>query len=318
MKAKLTSLRSFLAMQRISGSKRKRRRDRLLRMEQLESRRLLTVELEPNETLATATLLPSTNDLLEGRVSGMDDRDCFRVALTQGQRLSIDTQNANAAMLSQTLPPAVEILDAAAHVVAVSADGRSPSYIAPADADYYVRVTSQHAFGTFADEYGMRTTITAYSGGTESEPNDATATADALTAGQHFRGSLSSLSDADFFSVSGSAGQMFYLDFSAPAALNPSVRLRRPDGTLLATDQSGQGLYQALPVSGTYTMELRADNAAGNVTGQYVGALGVVASSAADPESGNDFSAAVNWSLTPVDSYMVGGLSNLDDVDVFA
>ncbi|MCA9177360.1 MAG: VCBS repeat-containing protein, partial [Planctomycetales bacterium] len=291
---------------------------RRLFIESLEDRRLLTVEAEPNGSLATATAFLTTTDILDGNVSDINDIDYFRLALTQGQRLSLTTANANLGTFENTLPPGIELLDSNADVLFASYDGTNIGYVAPSTDTYYVRIHSDHVFGTFTDAYGMSTSVTDFSGTTEAEPNDSSGLATPLTNGQHFRGALASTGDSDFFSFSATAGQYFDLSFTGRSFNNPSVRLRRPDGSLLVTDQNGEGLYRALPDTGTYTVELASDNQAGSVTGQYVGVVGILDAGSVDAETGDAFSNAQNWVVTSSTTYAVGELDRVTDMDVYA
>jgi hypothetical protein len=105
----------------------------------------------------------------------------------------------------------------------------------------------------------------------ETEANNTSATADRFTPGKILRGAVSSASDFDFFSFSGTAGQtvIFYAD-SITSTFSMSLRLFCSDGTTrLALSAPGTGLTNficfTLPVEGTYYLRCASwDNSTGN------------------------------------------------------
>lgn len=74
-----------------SGSRRRNGYEhskRKLWFERLEDRRMLTVETEPNDTLATADVF-SLPDALDGAITTTGDVDFWKTTLTQGQTLIV-------------------------------------------------------------------------------------------------------------------------------------------------------------------------------------------------------------------------------------
>ena len=91
---------------------------------------MLAAEIEPNETVGTATNV-AAGDVLEGRLSRTTDIDFFATTLNQGQQFEIATANINAPRFDPTLPPGLEILNANGETMATSQDGRTVSVVAP-------------------------------------------------------------------------------------------------------------------------------------------------------------------------------------------
>ncbi len=112
----------------------------------------------------------------------------------------------------------------------------------------------------------------------ESEPNDTPATGDAFTLGRHLTGSVSSSTDFDYWSFSGTAGQTIICEFGTTvSSLDASFRLFCSDGsTRLGFSEPGLGGTPAIPATGlivftlptTATYTLRVAPFAG--TGAYV------------------------------------------------
>ncbi len=135
---------------RFKNSRQRRRiKNRFLGFEQLEVRRLLTVEIEPNATPATATAF-TANDTIEGKVLNVADVDYFKINVPYGSRLTVNTTNIRDARFDPTLPPPVEIIDGGGNLLASSDDGRDAIFTANKTADYFVRMDSSNAYGTVA------------------------------------------------------------------------------------------------------------------------------------------------------------------------
>lgn len=295
-------------------------------LEPLEERRLLTIETEPNETLATATAFVTPADSLQGTIGSSTDIDTFKATLTQGQSINIrpgstDIWLGNGADDPGQLhfAPNVRLLDPAGVSVGASADGRDIDFVVPATGVYYVQADSSAAYGLFKGGYSIPVAVTNFAGTTESEPNGTAATADPINgASDSIQGSLSSGTDKDFFSFSGVAGQSVTIKFTGHPTANPTTRLHAPGGAVLATDLTGIGLHFVLTSSGTHTVELRGDNSNGAVTGAYVGQIMVESSPVTELEPVNSFAGAAIWSVTGAITRAIGTLASLTDVDVFA
>jgi autotransporter-associated beta strand protein len=315
---------------RLQPAARRRAADRSSRFsfEALESRLLLTTEIEPNDALGTATSFAASSDTLDGTISTASDLDFFKANYNQGQTLTVrpggvNIPNGNGANDPGALhyAPAVRVLDSASNVLAISTDGHPISVVIPADGTYYVRVSSDSAYGRFAEAYRNIVSVSEFSGTTESEPNGTTATATAFTLTNNvanFRGSLSTASDKDVFSFAGTVGQVVAFKLGNVPAKNPALRLRRPDDTVVAMNLSGDGLHAQLPSTGTYTVELASDNSAGTVTGGYVGEVIIAASAVLEFEPADQFTNAPVWTVGNDITLAAGTLASTSDVDVFA
>ena len=296
-----------------------------LRIEFLEQRLALTVESEPNNSLALANLFITPVDTLEGSIADAADVDHFKAALTQGQSMTIrpgatDIFAGNGADDPGQLhyAPRVQLLDANSNLLGESLDGRDVVFQAPTAGDYYVRIDTAAVYGTFTGGYRIPVDIANFSGTSESESNNTTGTADPIATLDNFRGTLSSSSDKDFYSFDGVAGQSVSIKFSNRQSANPSVRLYSPSNSVIASDLSGVGLQFVLTATGLHKFELRSDNSAGTVTGEYAGQLIVSGSPTSESEPFDDFAGASVWQVSRIASRAVGTLSSLADADVFA
>jgi hypothetical protein len=107
----------------------------------------------------------------------------------------------------------------------------------------------------------------------ETEVNDAPATADAFIVGRTLRGTVSTVSDFDYFKFDGTAGQtLICFTDSIATGFDMSLRLYCTDGiTRLALSAPGAGqnplVVYTLPVTGTYY--LRCASWDGSSTGRY-------------------------------------------------
>ena len=213
--------------------KRNRRRNRqvLGSSQVLETRLLLTAEVEPNDLMASAMNFATANDTLTGEISNVSDVDFFKATLNAGDtfRVAHDVE----------LGPTLEVLNAAGETVAVTRVADELSLTIPTSGTYFVRLTAENSFVDFVGSYSVSTKSTTFAGITETEGNDTTATADALAGETHFLGSLSSSSDADFYSFPGHAGQIVAVNFGNKIQRNPATRVYAPDGTLVKTDRTG-------------------------------------------------------------------------------
>lgn len=303
---------------RRSNSKRPRQTRRKLAtgFEALEWRRLLTVEIEPNNTLATATLFPAGNTL-EGRVNGSADVDYFRTTLNQGAEFIIETANIRDPLFEPTFPPPLELVDSNGVIVASSSDGRDLKYVVPRTGDYFARISSASSFGTFTESYAMQTRVNAFAGNTEQEPNNSLPQATALNPGARFRGDLLASESVDLYSVNLNAGEVVVVDFTGPAPANPGVRLLNSSGAVLDSGLDGIGLATRVSQSGTYYLQVQA-NAAGQNVGQYVGVVNRYGHAATTAEIGDTLDNNVLFSFNALDfSQVIGTLDSIDDVDVF-
>lgn len=277
-------------------------------------------EVEPNNSLATATQFSTISDTLVGSISDANDEDFFYATFSQGEILVVRPGTVPGQL---HFAPGVEILDAQGNVKARSLDGSRLAYTVAEAGTYYVRLFSQNVFGTFTGSYStstlsITTARTTFSGTAESEPNNTLATADSLGSTTNFRGTLADAADVDYFSFSGTVGQAVAFKWGESPADNPTIRLYDPGNNLIYESLDGIGFHLVLPVSGTYRFAIGTDNLAGTVTGGYVGNVVRQAVVAVDAEAGNDFSSATLWNVGPTTTRVMGTLDSLSDADVFA
>ncbi|MCY2977564.1 MAG: FG-GAP-like repeat-containing protein, partial [Planctomycetota bacterium] len=291
-------------------------------VERLETRRLLTNEVEPNGTILIATPLP-INESLVGKIDSSGDIDFFKVTLNQGQKFSLSTINSSDSYTAPTLPAQFDFFEADGTLVAGSIDFidqddlGSLFYVAPKSADYFVRVSSKTRFGTYVDPYSVQTKVTNFVGVVEQEPNNEISTATLLVNGQPFQGSVTGTDPIDLFAIALNTNDVVSVDFSGLLSSSPGVRLLTSAGGVLASSLDGTGLVSAIPSSGNYYIEI-GQNSRGSVVGQYVGVVSAGANGVSAPENGNGFDANSKWTIDQGNfNYMAGALSSIDDVDVY-
>lgn len=285
-----------------------------LRLDCLEERAVPTAEIEPNNTSSTATSIQTPNDTLTGALSSAADIDFFRVTLQQGDVLTVKLDDQPGDL---RIAPALEVLNTNLQTMTLSLDGRVATIVAPITGTYRLRLFADQVFGPFTGSYEVLTSVAAFAGTAESEPNDTSATANSIGALATFDGGLQTPTDQDWFAFSGTAGQAVAFKFGGLAASNPTIRLFDPSDTQIAVDLTGNGLVSVLPTTGTYKFAIQGDNTAGNVTGQYVGNIAVASNPLLEAEPGNDLVSATPWSVTASTSQIVGKLSSLSDIDAF-
>ncbi|NND96024.1 MAG: hypothetical protein HKN47_01695 [Pirellulaceae bacterium] len=291
-----------------------RRRRFVSCLEQLEARRLLAAEVEPNDDLATATAV-AAGDTLEGTLSSASDVDYFVTTLASGERFIVDTFNVNAPLFSPTLPPAIEVFDGIGNLIDVTTDGRDIAFVAPSAGSYAIRIAGQNAFGLFAGEYAMATTQSAAPGDAESEPNNDNATANTAPLGRPFTGSILDNRDIDRFELTASRGDVVAVAFAGLPSSAPFVRLVSASGQVIATDTSGLGLVADVTSGETLYVEI-ASNGATDVL-QYVAVINRFSDSTVVAESGSGFDGAAEFASVERNETLVGVLEDLNDVDLF-
>lgn len=285
-------------------------------VEPLEARVLLTAEVEPNNTAATATLFNTNNDTLAGTLSNANDVDYFAADFVRGQAFQITTENLDNTTFTNASLPSVSILDAAGRVKAVSQDGRTLRFTAPYAGRFFVRYESQTQVAEFVGAYNMQTAVTALTGTTEVEPNNDLATATDFGNDTYLFGEITSTTDKDHFSFDGTTNEVFVVQFSDAPELSPAVRLFSPDGTMAAESTTGVGLTHAIDEDGVWTIEFAADNSSGSFQRQYVARVdnrnGFIEEDLTD-----ELTDASSWQLRSERLWMNGELSGLDDSDVY-
>lgn len=294
------------------------RRRRVLRSEALERRLLLAAEIEPNGTAASATTLPR-GDAMEGSISSTQDVDFFRVALNRGDRFSINTANINAPLFSPTLPPGLEILDSSGRTLVTSNDGDAAQVVAPATGDYYVRIASQNAFGTFVGPYGMQSSYTAAPNNTESEPNDVAIDADDLNGviAEPVMGRLSDSVEQDFFTLNVRSGQTLVVAFAGLQQSGPAVEVLDSFGNVLGENQSGSGIVLSINADDAISIVLSGQNSSGAIAGDYAMVVDLVDDAQSFAESNDSFESAAPLDTSAYRGNFVGTIEGQSDRDLF-
>ncbi|HQY89014.1 MAG TPA: hypothetical protein PK402_10160, partial [Tepidisphaeraceae bacterium] len=282
------------------------------------------LEVEPNNTLATATEFTVSESQFAGGLSSSADVDIYKGEIAAGQRITVDVGTDPG---QRHYKPRVELLDPAGNVLIASNDGRCISHVVSDSGTYYVRISHASSYGSITGSYGseggsnrIRVTMSTFAVVPEiSEPNDSTVT---WIGNSGVRGSIGSSTDVDKYSFTNNSGaQKLVVKFTNPAVRNPSVRLYNMDNTLIASDLSGMGLIASLPSGGNFTLVLGADNSNGSVTGSYLASVNRYAASSPIISESNATSIFESASLLTVTSSItnaIGTLDNLIDVDTYA
>ncbi len=219
-------------------------------------------ESEPNDSPGTADST-ALGDQATGSIDPAGDGDYWFFLAMAGQVVEIDV---DAAQVGSPLDPTLELL--ASDGVSVLAfnddfDGLDSrlSYRIQTSGVYYAVIRGFGGGGgtgfTYAINFG---TIICNVVGNESEPNDSTAVARAVSLDTDGTGEICPTVDEDYWSFPVSAGTIVELDIDASefgSPLNPVVGLFAPDGTtLLAFNDDFDGLDSRLQyrvdASGTY------------------------------------------------------------------
>ena len=284
--------------------------------EALEDRLLLTMEVEPNDTIGNATLFTTANDTLEGEIADADDVDYFVANFVRGQTFQIVTTNLNNSTFTNAPIPGVTIVDANGEVKAESRDARTLRFTIPYTGQFFVRFDSQTNVGVTVGEYAMQTSVVLLTGTSESEPNDVPADATDVDGARYILGEIADTDDVDHFFFEGNTDEIAVLQFSDAPELNPAARLFAPDGTLAAESVDGLGLVHTLDADGDWVIEFSSANPNGTFTNEYIARLdqriGIN-----EPDLTNEFSNATIWDVTTSNTWATGTLTDLNDVDVY-
>ena len=264
----------------------RRLNERQLGFESLEVRRLLTAELEPNDSPALATIFPRGEQTLEGTVASPADVDWYQVALVAGDRLFIgpykDDFSGTSGSASQM--PRYVIQDSSNRVWAQSDVGRVDGFTAVNAGTYYVGLFHDNVIQDFIGPYSIAAWTIAFDGVLEAEPNEVLVTATSLGAKENFAGQIATVSDVDVLKMELRAGDSIGLRFSGAAG--PVAELIGPDGKLLSSNTSGLGLAAQANVSGAHF--LRLISGPQQFTGNYQASL-VRSARGIGEEGGNSF-----------------------------
>lgn len=280
-------------------------------------------EIEPNDTLATATTFTASESQFVGSLWNQSDIDFYRGSMSAGQIMTVDVGTDPG---QRHYKPKVELLDPDGNVLMTSTDGSRISHVVSDSGDYSIRVSSASAYGSITGGYGslggsnrIRVTLSTFPATSEpAEPNDSGTTSMGTSAAQ---GMIQSPDDIDRFSFSVGSSQQLVVKFTNPAARCPSVRVYNSNNTLIASDFSGVGLTALLPSGGTYTLMFGSDNSNGTFTGGYI--------ASAVRYTGNTpvfneitttgvFDAAPLLGINSSTTYAISRLESLSDLDTFA
>ena len=287
------------------------RRNRLkfrARLEQLEARRLLAAEVEPNDTLASATTLIA-GGTLEGDIGSTTDVDYFVTALMQGDRLQIDTGR------EATVPPGIEIFDPNGNLLVASDDGEPISFVAAIGGDYGIRLDAESAFGTLQEEYAMQSTLTPAPTTTEAEPNNTSPEANTVTLGMPLLGSIADLTDVDRFSVPVEPGDVVAVATAGSTQTAPGIIVTDGLGRTVASNQSGLGLTVLADATDTYFVEFGPSSTVGAV--DYVAVINRFDSANIESEGNDSFETADEFIADLQTDRFVGEIESINDVDVY-
>jgi hypothetical protein len=226
-------------------------------------------EVEPNDGPVSAqAILPIVS--VGGVISQAGDRDLFSIRLDPGAVLKADILARGFRAGTQpgsSLSARLRILDTdgvtvlAEEVSMGSFDDPTVEAQVFAEGEYFVSVEDQNGTGSPAHTYVLSIEV---------DDNDSIATATKIHPPELL--SIDALiwpaGDLDFYSFDGHAGQIVTLDL-ASAVFNPGVppikgvmTLYRPDASVLAsasyaTSSQDPFIQTALPVTGTYSIEVR-------------------------------------------------------------
>ncbi|MEM6980003.1 MAG: FG-GAP-like repeat-containing protein, partial [Planctomycetota bacterium] len=288
----------------------------------MEARRMLVAEIEPNDTVATATQIQA-GDLAEGTLADAADVDHFAVDLEQGEAFRMNTFNVNAPLFDVPLPPGLRLFDPDGNVVAVSDDSRDLAFVAPTDGTYTIEIVAANAFGTFVGEYGMATYSVGEATAAELEPNGPNDPPRAANLGAMTTGTLDSATDVDRFTVIAEPGQFISVAFAGLPEQAPAVRVLQSTGTVVAEDFTGAGLVAPIQTLGTHIVELSGANVAAGVIDDYVTIINVHEGDVETGDRGSGIETAFDWQLdsrdgVPLLTSSIGGvLDGVGDADWF-
>ena len=270
---------------------------RKLGFEPLEARRLLTAELEPNDSPAQATLFTRGEQTLEGTIASRTDVDWYQVALEAGDRLFIGSSKDDFSGISGSASqmPQYVIQDSSHRVWGQSDVGRVDGFTAVNAGIYYVGLFHDNVIQDFLGPYSVAAWTIAFDGVVEAEPNETLPTATSLDTKEKFAGQFATVSDVDIFKVELRAGDSIGLRYSGAAG--PAAELVGPDGKLVASNTSGLGLAANTNVSGAHF--LRLTTGPQQFTGNYQASL-VRSARGISTEGGNSFETAASLTFANV------------------
>lgn len=215
-----------------------------------------TLETEPNNRLANASVLDISNPVSIAGTLTESDTDLFMFSSNQTALIT-----ATLLQLDGDSSVEVSILNSTGEVIETSTPGFAETFTAAVATQietYYVRVrstdgsTSRYALNVSADPTGAF----------ESEPNDDSSSAEMLALSQPVTGSVQGIQDYDWYAIDVAAETLVSIDLrkAAGAQLPPSQNLRAfAFGADAMTTIDGNNLLQ-LPAGRSYIQVLSVAN----------------------------------------------------------
>ncbi|MCA9212153.1 MAG: VCBS repeat-containing protein [Planctomycetales bacterium] len=222
---------------------------------------------------------------------------------------------------SAVSPPAIDILDAEGRSLAVAHDVRYARVVAHETDDYFIRLTSQTAYGPYTvsndKAYSeLDVTVSSIAAVSEAEPNNTLEEAAPITSGEYIQGRITQAT-ADVFSFSASAGQTVVVTFSGLPEEQPVAALLNNSGEVNAVVSPGGGILAQIDRSGTYYLTLNANPEANEISQEYFFSLVTLDSAVGHQDQGNVLDSSISFAVDESPTFLVGSLDDLDDKDFF-
>ena len=251
-------------------------------------------ESEPNNNSATATAV-TVGDNISGVITPIGDIDFFKFTADAGLTVDIDV---DAAIQGSPLDSFLRLLGADGVTVIRENDDDFLSFdsrirvVLPFTGDYFVSIADLFGRGGTNFNYSMTIDIIPPPDVTESEPNNASGTADAVAVGDVVGGVVDPVSDIDYFAFTAPLGTIIQLSVTASVVgseLDAVLQLYDTDGvTLLAENDDFQfstdsRIRSVLPDAGQYFVAIRDFGDRGGPSFTYTIAVEALAPLPGDP-----------------------------------
>lgn len=287
---------------------RKGRTANRLRLETLEPRRLLTAEVEPNDSPNEATPIVFEDSVAElsGDIASIDDLDFFELTLAQGQQLKVHPR-------APSRHASIQLLDSYFTLQATSSDAEGFTFVSPDRGTYYLRLSGEKNYTQYVGQYeAIEIELSLFDGTTETEPNDVNGYEDEISDGS-FRGRLDGDSDVDVYAFDAVRDDAVVVQLAGSAENHALVEIVDANGDVLASSSSG-GLTHEFAHGGKY--HLRVSQPQVRTVELYVGNFGIVSNPLAADPSSVSFDHATPIELAR-DENLIGRLDVVDDVRWF-
>ncbi|HLP52499.1 MAG TPA: gliding motility-associated C-terminal domain-containing protein [Chitinophagales bacterium] len=243
-------------------------------------------EVEPNNTAASSTAIPTNPAKIRGYIYNNGDVDYYSFSATAGDKVYAATQTAFSANANTDSHLELFASDGTTSIELDDNDGSfgaSASTIAgatiPATGTYYLRVRHNSATNQLRP-YDLYLHVKSGSPVAETEPNDLPATATPIAAGNWMAGSRSTTTDVDYFSVTLNAGETVFISLDLDPERNnvtwngrlgispfgnASAPLIIPANDANATSPNSEAIFMTVKDAGTYYVYV---DAASAITGE--------------------------------------------------